>query len=67
VSGGRDTAKRPLLRAAGIAAGLGLGASAARHVVWWLEWQLRAHPGEGCRDLQEQQSPPAVLRAETAA
>jgi hypothetical protein len=67
VLGGRDTAKRSPLCLAGIAAAVGLGASAARHVGWWLEWQLRAHPGEGCRELQEELPLPSVLSAETAA
>jgi hypothetical protein len=54
------------LSIAGIAAAAGLGAAAIRHVGWWLEWQLRAHPGEGCRELQDE-SPPPALRAESAA
>ena len=65
--GGRPTVKRSPLRLAGIAAAAGLGAAAVRHVGWWLEWQLRAHPGDGCRDLQDEQLLPPALRAETAA
>jgi hypothetical protein len=67
VRGEGNPAQRPLLSLAGVAAAVGVGASAVRHLGWWLEWQVRAKPGEGCRELREEQPLPSVLSAESAA
>jgi len=36
-----------------LAKGVAIAASALAHVGWWLDWQTRPRPAQGCRPVDE--------------